>query len=110
MVELVSLTLFILIAYTAALLRTMYKSRRDAKQVLTAQALVAGLHGDRVEKLFPILGDPYEIERGTTGRDLYVWKFPPAQTLPRGSGLLIVTITTEQEIIKKFQWKRQREG
>jgi hypothetical protein len=110
MVELVSLTLFILLAYTAALLRTMYLSRRDAKQVRAAQALVAGLHGDRVEKLFPILGDPYEIEQAPTGREMYIWKFPPAQTLPPGSGLLIVIITTEERVIKRFQWNRQRES
>ncbi len=109
MLELVVLILFIAVGYSVALIRTLLLRRRDRKQHEAASLIASAAHGEPVEMLMQSLGDPFEIEQGTTGRELYIWKFPPSNTLPKGTGLFVLTVTTDHGIVTSFHCKRHRQ-
>jgi hypothetical protein len=107
MLELVVFILFLLIGYTVALSRNFYLHWRDGKQQEEAVQIGLDVYGRPVGALIERLGDPYEIEEGTTGRALYIWKFPPARTLRKGTGLFVFTALTEHGVVASCEWKRQ---
>jgi len=109
MLELVVLILFLLIGYSVAFARTLFLSWRDKTQQKTAEETASAATGSHITTLLHSLGDPYEIEHGTTDRALYIWKFPPAQTLPKGTGLFILSVTTDRGVVTGFACKRQRQ-
>jgi hypothetical protein len=109
MLELVVLILFLLAGYSAAFARTLFLGWRDKRQQQAAETAATTAKGSPITTLIHALGDPYEIEQGTTGRELYIWKFPPAQTLPKGTGLFILSVTTDRGVVTGFACKRQRQ-
>lgn len=108
MLELIVLALFVFSGYLATVGKNLYLNRRDKRQELALADLMIEAQNQGIHDLKTKLGDPYEIEPGTTGRTLYVWKFPPAETIPPGRGLLTLIVTTDLDIVVDITWKRKR--
>ena len=108
MLELIVLVLFIFGGFLATVGKNLYLQKRDEKQENLLAGLMLEARGKPVHSLRTRLGDPFEIEPGTTGRTLYIWKFPPAGTIPPGRGLLTLIVTTDQELVVDLRWKRKR--
>ncbi len=109
MLELSVLVLFILAGYSAALLWSLMQRWQDRRQQRVADEMTRASYGTDITRLIHELGDPFEIERGTTGRELYIWKFPPSTTLPKGTGLLVLTVTTDKGVVTEHVSKRHRQ-
>ena len=86
MLELIVLALFVFAGYLATVGKNLYLKWRDGKQENALADVMLEARGKSIDTLRARLGDPYEIEPGTTGRTLYIWKFPPAETIPPGRG------------------------
>ena len=107
MFEFAVLLFFLGATFTFVLARGAWLRRRDRKQEEWIDGIARAARGQSVERLFVEFGDPYEIEHGTTGRALYVWKFPPARSKPMGSGLFVLTVVTDGGVAASHEWKRQ---
>ncbi|BDC49995.1 hypothetical protein F183_A23110 [Bryobacterales bacterium F-183] len=107
MLEVTVLSLFIFAAFAGSLLVNVLRVRRDERQEKALADLLAGCSGQPAVALVRLLGDPYEIEKAAPGRELYIWKFPPAVLLPRGRGLLILLATIDEGCLTSAKWKRQ---
>jgi hypothetical protein len=79
--------------------------RRDAIQARRMDKLIRDWEGRSTTDLN--LGPPYEIIEGASGRSLHIWRCPPTQKLPRGNGILVVSLTVSPDgVIEKGEWKR----
>lgn len=107
MLEVTVLSLFVLGAFVGSLLVNILRTRRDSKQEKALADLLAGCSGRPATALVRLLGDPYEIEKVSPQRELYVWKFPPAVLLPQGRGLLTLLATIDGGRLTSAKWKRQ---
>ncbi len=81
---------------------TNFRERRRG-QLLDAKMLT--LPGKPISAVIEEFGPPFEAFTGSSGRGLYVWKSPPSTNFPKGRGLLIVTLTTEQGVVSQTDWK-----
>jgi hypothetical protein len=108
MLELIVLVLFIFSGYLITVGNNLYLKWRDEKQENAVADIMIATRGKNVSELRQKLGEPYEVEPGTTGRVMYLWKFPPAVTIPPGRGLLTLIVTTDQDVIVDIRWKRKR--
>jgi hypothetical protein len=91
-----------------SLIRDGLRNRRERRCANQVSAVVGGLIGCEVKALEHKFGAPYEIIEGHFGRNLRIWKFPPARGFPQIRGVLVVTLTTdERERVTKAVWRRQ---
>jgi len=107
MLEVTVLSLFVIAAFAGSLFVNVRRARLDSKQEKALADLLAGCSGRPVAELVWHLGDPYEIEKASPRRELYIWKFPPAVLLPRGRGLLTLMATVDEGHLTSAKWKRQ---
>jgi hypothetical protein len=107
MLEVTVLSLFVFAAFAGSLFVNVLRARQDSKQEKALADLLSGCSGRPSFDLVRLLGDPYEIEKVSPQRELYIWKFPPAVLLPRGRGLLTLMATIDSGRLTSAKWKRQ---
>lgn len=79
------------------------KARHDRRRARWLREHLARL--ETANSAISEFGPPWEILDGT-GQMLYLWKSPPAETFPRGTGLLIVNLVTDQTgHVKRASWE-----
>jgi hypothetical protein len=106
MIELTTFSLMVGAMIVAALGRDYWRARQDRVRATRMDHLVAEFTNQPLEGLVLKLGAPFEIAQGLSERALYVWKSPPNDILPRGSGLLTVTVTVEADcVISEIAWR-----
>ena len=106
MIEITTFGLMALALIVGTLARDYWRAKRDRNRAIWMNAIVSEFTDQPLESLVALLGDPYEIAQGLSGRGLYIWKSPPNDKLPRGSGLLTVVVTIEADgLISGIEWR-----
>jgi hypothetical protein len=106
MIEITTFGLMVIALIAGALIRDYWHARRDRQRAARMGALVEEFTGQSILNLVMRIGDPYERMDGTSGRSLYIWKAPPSERLPPGSGLLTVVATVEMDgAISEITWR-----
>ena len=106
MIEIATFGLMVLTLIVGALGRDYWRAKRDRKRAFLMTALVNKFANRPVAELVEAIGDPYEWMDGTSGRSLYIWKAPPNEKLPPGSGLLTVVAIVEADgTIEEMTWR-----
>jgi len=106
MIEIVTFGLMVLTLIAGALVRDFVRAKRDRARAGRMGRLVSEFTSQPVESLVYLIGDPFETTEGASGRALFVWKSPPNEKLPRGSGLLTLIVTVEPEgKISRIEWR-----
>jgi hypothetical protein len=75
-------------------LRRAWLRRRDRRRAEWVSQRLAEMRGKPLAEAVSRFGSPFEVITGTE-RSFYVWKSPPSENFPRGSGLLIVNVITD---------------
>jgi hypothetical protein len=82
-----------------------WRMRREAGRVSN---FVESLRGISIDEAVGRFGPPLEQFAGSTGRGLYIWHSPPSLGFPPVRGVLIVTLTTEQDgRVTESAWQRR---
>ena len=106
MIEITTFGLMVLALIVGTLARDYWRARRDRNRAIQINALVVEFTNQPLESLVALVGDPYEMAQGLSGRRLYIWKSPPNEKLPRGSGLLTMAATIEADgLISGIEWR-----
>ena len=106
MIEITTFGLMVLALIVGTLSRDYWRARRDRNRAVQMDVLVAQFTNRPLMSLVSHLGDPYETTQGLSGRALYIWKSPPNEKLPPGSGLLTMVVTIEADgVISDIQWR-----
>lgn len=79
------------------LLSDRFYEWRAKREMARTSCFVDSLLGMPIEEALTRFGPPIEQFTGSTGRSLYVWHSPPASGLPRLDGVLILTLTADQD-------------
>lgn len=69
-----------------------WREQREADRIA---ALLASLEGVDIACALDRFGPPREQFTGSSGRSLYVWRYPPSRGMPAVHGLVVVTITVD---------------
>ena len=106
MIEITTFGLMVLALIVGALTRDYWRARRDERRRVRMDAIVDQFVDQPIERLVETIGPPFELAQGLTQRALYIWKSPPNEKLPPGSGLLTVTVTVEADgTISEIEWR-----
>jgi hypothetical protein len=82
-----------------------WRARRETDRI---SRFVDDLAGTSIEDAIGRFGPPVEQFTSSTGRGLYVWHGPPSSGLPHVAGVLIVTLTTDENgSIVESNWQRR---
>jgi len=73
----------------ASALRRMWLRYRDRKRARWIAMTLEAINGRPVEDAVGRFGSPFEVIEGRE-RTLYVWKSPPSELIPPGTGLVVV--------------------
>lgn len=106
MIEIITFGLMVLALIAGTLARDYWHAERDRQRAIRMDAIVVEFTNQPLQTLTNAFGEPYETARALSGRSLYIWKAPPNDKLPRGSGLLTVIATVEADgIITELSWR-----
>lgn len=98
---------FILLCFTFAITAAhrAWVRHRDRCRGRWVAGTLNRLAGRSIGEAFALFGPPFETNQGT-GRVFYVWKSPPSDRFPKGTGLLIVNLLTDQQgQIEETSWQ-----
>jgi hypothetical protein len=93
--ELLVFVFFFIAFYAVGMIRLGLRSWRDRRQKRELRTLVRDLRGREIRIAEHRLGPPHEVVDGSSGRSLWVWRSPPNEVLPDGTGLLILSLTVD---------------
>lgn len=86
--------------------RDYWRARRNRLRAELMNSIITEFTDQPLSLLVRALGDPYETALGLSGRSLHIWKSPPNDQLPRGSGLLTMVATVEADgMISDIEWR-----
>ena len=106
MIEITTFGLMVLALLAGTLGRDYWRARRDRLRAFQMDLLTREFSNQPLPVLVAFLGEPYELHQGLSGRSLHIWKAPPNDKLPQGSGLLTVTVTVEPDgLISEIEWR-----
>jgi hypothetical protein len=106
MIEITTFGLMVLALIVVTLARDYRKAKRDQVRAMQMNQLVTEFTGQKIELLVSAVGDPYETATGLSGRALCIWKAPPNDKLPRGSGLLTLIATVDADgVLSQIEWR-----
>ena len=106
MIEITTFGLMVLALIAGALARDYWLAKRDRSRAVHMDSIILEFADQPLAVLVSFLGNPYEVANGVSGRSLYIWKSPPNDRLPRGSGLLTMTATVEADgMISGIEWR-----
>ena len=90
------------------LLSERFAERRSRRESNRISRFVDNLRGIPIDEAVKRFGTPLEQFTGSTGCGLYVWHGPPSTGLPHIDGVLIVTLTTDQNSrVIESNWQRR---
>jgi len=90
-----------------ALLKDTTREHRDSRQQKRIAKMIGIWTGKPIADVDRQLGAPFEVVDGLSGRSLHVWRCPPNRKLPRGSGVVVLTLTvSEAGVVEGGEWKR----
>lgn len=82
--------------------------RRRRRQARSFSAAVERLHGQSIADIVNRLGPPREQFTGSSGRSLYVWRYPPLDGFPSLEGLAVVMLTVDAKgQVVTTNWQRK---
>lgn len=106
MIEITTFGLMVLALIVGTLSRDYWRARRDRLRAERMDSIINEFTNQPLSLLIQALGEPYETAQGLTGRSLHIWKSPPNDQLPRGSGLLTMIATVEADgVISDIEWR-----
>ena len=106
MIEIMTFGLMVLAILAGTLGRDLWRARRDRQRAIQMESLTREFSQQPIGLLVELLGEAYEVDFGLSGRALHIWKAPPNEKLPRGSGLLTVVATVEPDgRISELEWR-----
>jgi hypothetical protein len=106
MIEITIFGLMVMTLIAVALARDFWRARRDRHRAHHMDSIVSHYASQPVQELVNQIGEPYEMTKGWSQRALYIWKAPPNEKLPSGSGLLILIATVEADgVISEITWR-----
>jgi hypothetical protein len=89
------------------LLREHFIAKRERRKAEQITRLVTSLPGHSINDAKRQLGPPHEEILGDSGRSLHVWRAPPAESFPAVPGVLIVTLTADENgVVTDAAWRR----
>ena len=106
MIEITTFGLMVLALLAGTLTRDYWRARRDRFRAIQMDGIVREFTQQPLPVLVAFLGEPYEVAPAMSGRSLHIWKSPPNDKLPKGSGLLTMTVTVEADgVISEIEWR-----
>jgi hypothetical protein len=106
MIEMTTFGLMVLALIMGTLVRDFLRAKRDRMRAAQMNHIVAEFTGRPVKSLVSAVGDPYETAQGVSGRALCIWKAPPNEKLPQGSGLLTLIATVDEDgVLSQIEWR-----
>ena len=106
MIEITTFGLMVLALIAGTLARDYWRARRDRLRATRMASIILEFSNQPLAMLAAFLGEPYEVNQGLSGRSLHIWKAPPNDKLPRGSGLLTVIATVEANgFVSEIEWR-----
>jgi hypothetical protein len=110
MLEITTFGLMVLALIAGTLARDLWRAGRDRTRASHMDSLVVEFTDQPLPLLVDFLGSPYEVAEGVSGRSLHIWKSPPNERLPKGSGLLTMIATVEEGgTISRIEWHEVKE-
>jgi hypothetical protein len=89
------------------LLREHFIAKRKRRSAAHISRLVESLAGHPIGDAKRQFGPPIEEIFGDSGRSLYIWRAPPAESFPTVPGVLIVTLTADENgVVTDTAWRR----
>ena len=89
------------------LLREHFIAKRERRRAERISQLVGSLAGRYIGDAKRQFGPPLEEIVGDSGRSLYIWRAPPADSFPALPGVLIVTLTADENgMVTDTAWRR----
>jgi hypothetical protein len=89
------------------LLREHFIAKRERRRAERISSLIESLPGHSIGEAKRRFGPPHEEIRGDSGRSLHVWRAPPAESFPVVPGVLIVTLTADENgVVTNAVWQR----
>jgi len=86
-------------------LLSRYRDQRRAEAMRFELSRLPGKMAWEAEKVF---GPPSEIAEGSSGRYLYIWKALNLPSIPKGNGLLVVTLTVGADgAVAETHWQQR---
>lgn len=104
--EIVAFFLIVAILYGIAVLRWAAKARRNRQREEKLNGMLEHLRGRKIQEATRDFGEPSEIVFGSSGARLYIWKEPAGPVLPRGSGIVVITVKVDPaDVVTEGSWK-----
>ena len=104
--EIAAFILIVAILYGIAVARWAAKARRTRRREVQLNGMLAKLHGKKIQEATRDFGEPSEIVFGSSGARLYIWKEPAGPRLPRGSGIVVITVNVDPaDTVTESSWK-----
>ena len=96
--------------YAVCMARRAWLAQRERRRDRTLARLIPAFVGSRIDAATRALGPPAGVIDGTTGRALYIWRPPREEAIPRGGGLVVVSLTVERNgSVSGASWRIIRE-
>jgi hypothetical protein len=89
------------------LLREYFVAKQKRRRAQDISRLVESLAGHSIGDAKRQFGPPIEEIIGDSGRSLHIWRAPPAGSFPEVPGVLIVTLTADENgVVTDTAWRR----
>jgi len=86
----------------------LYRRLRDRRRAQAVGQELEGLAGKKAWEVERRFGPPTEVVSGTSGRQLYIWKAPVLPGVPKGGGLLVLTLTVKADgTVAETHWQQR---
>lgn len=104
--EFVAFILIFAILYGIAVTGWIRKARGNKQREAMLNQMLGALRGRRIQEAAEQFGEPSEIVFGSSGARLYIWKQPAGPALPKGSGVVVITVNVDAaDIVTGSSWK-----
>jgi hypothetical protein len=106
--EVILLVLSVTLLCCYSIAQEMLLNWRNQRRAMAMGEQLNQLPGKSAWDAEKILGPPTEIVEGTSGRHLYIWKSLNLPNIPKGGGLLVVTLTVGADgSVAETHWQQR---
>ncbi len=86
----------------------LFRYLRDRKRARVVGHELEEMSGKKAWEAERRFGPPTEVVSGTSGRQLYIWKALALPGLPKGGGLLVLTLTVQPDgTVAETHWQQR---
>ena len=104
--EIAAFILIVAILYGVAVAGWVRKTRGNKRREEMLERMLGALRGRKIQEATKDFGEPSEIVFGSSGARLYIWKEPAGPALPRGSGVVVITVNVDPaDVVTGSSWK-----